>query len=786
MAMYAAYIETETSTQNADTFDVPKVSRRAETIMLDDPAAVYEVPPELDGKAPLNNIFAEPSQTLIAHEGITEVYKPSHALDKKILKKLEILTNCTISVHEGTEDIIVKGDKVEEVEKFCAKVAVIDAIYSRRTCEHTMFDHYMSENETSFKFRMQAPEKLIDRRLFHSIPSFQVEYVQITIDKWQGKTAEWQPRRVRVVGIQPGPNSSHPWSHYLFPSLGHEITRDESTSIDNHGSLAPDQIDTLTAWTEKVPIRPADAFGAPATDTTMIDMPPPKLPDPKEYIKSRRIIRGQPQIDTKRFETLPQPPPIREPYMPITPAKPTDISAPIVSTKAQANSLTNVPVYRPGPLIDHPEPVGFVSQRPSPMKPEPRRVHAQKTIQQTDKKLLQDIAQPEENPEAVIDSLKRGEDFQSRQYERGARLKASKTATSTSEGRSVISKVTEAMTTILELARPSCARLTLEIVFGCVYIRRSDLAKDIQSRHFGEEEWSFALRTRNGTGKAPTTFSKTLTTSWADANFVLDLKLPFDVRMVSPTPISYRVSYVINCVNTYHKRAVTIEMEQDGKHSLYSSREVIGSINCHFVKRTWDFAVNLTEDTMAAVDPQDPIHSVIKDFWVRGGPRCDLGSRVSSPDIQITSVQVRRQVSHSSTANPDLLLHLTEVQDLVLQRSSQQFRAYAASEEDMTKDDNRVWWEASVSSTVADKVLKENETLELGNVASWLPSDIVGMSILADMFHLAQQIVTRIDSVGHSTIGLCSLQPLPSSRHSATKSSQTSKHDRFASEWSEW
>lgn len=256
--------------------------------------------------------------------------------------------------------------------------------------------------------------------------------------------------------------------------------------------------------------------------------------------------------------------------------------------------------------------------------------------------------------------------------------------------------------------------------------------------------------------------------------------------MFQETPANTRVVYVIKLNTAHHKNDLIIEIEQDGKHSVYNARQDFGCINCHYVKRTWDFAVNLTEDTMAALDPQDPVHSVIKNFWVNGGQRCILGSRLSGPDTKITSVQVRRQASHSSTTNPDLLLHLTEVQDLVIQRSTQGFRAYAASDEDMTKDDNRVWWEASISSFIADTILKENETLELGDVAGWMPDDIVGMAILDDMFHLAQQVVTRIDSIGHSTAGLCSPQPLPSSRQSATKSSQTTKHDRFEAEWSDW
>lgn len=356
---------------------------------------------------------------------------------------------------------------------------------------------------------MHFPEKLIDRRLFTTIPSFQLEYVQITMVKWQGKTAQWLPHRPRVAAIHAASNSSHLWSQHIFQELGNETAREGNNNIESHSSLASDKINTLTAWTQKVPIRPDDAFEAPAASTTVAEVPLPRILGQKDYIKSRRTIKGQPQIAADLFQTLPQPPPIKEPYMPTTPAKPTKTSASATPTQTQTDTSPIVPMYRKGPLIDLPELVSFAQQGPSLARPVPRWASAQKIARKPDEELLQEIQRPTEFPESVIDSLQLVEESQDRQYGRGAKLKTSKTAALTDQGRFIISRVTEAAMTILELARPSCARLTLDVMLGCVYIKRSDLAKDIQSRPFGDAEWSSAFQTRNGTGKAPTTFSKT-------------------------------------------------------------------------------------------------------------------------------------------------------------------------------------------------------------------------------------------------------------------------------------
>ena len=66
---------------------------------------------------------------------------------------------------------------------------------------------------------------------------------------------------------------------------------------------------------------------------------------------------------------------------------------------------------------------------------------------------------------------------------------------------------------------------------------------------------------------------------------------------------------------------------------------------------------------------------------------------------------------------------------------------------------HRLWWEISISSTHATNILKENETLEIGEKARWKPEHITERGLVEDMYAVAQEMVTRIDHVGMDNNG---------------------------------
>ena len=126
-----------------------------------------------------------------------------------------------------------------------------------------------------------------------------------------------------------------------------------------------------------------------------------------------------------------------------------------------------------------------------------------------------------------------------------------------------------------------------------------------------------------------------------------------------------------------------------------------------------------------------------------------------SPTFLVQSMSLRREIVHTPTMYPDLQLHLTEVQDLNVGQSADESDHYIgtiAPQDEMVAN-HRLWWQVSISSQHATNILKENETLELGEKARWKPEHITEHGMVEDMYAVAQEVVTRIDHVGIENMG---------------------------------
>lgn len=132
------------------------------------------------------------------------------------------------------------------------------------------------------------------------------------------------------------------------------------------------------------------------------------------------------------------------------------------------------------------------------------------------------------------------------------------------------------------------------------------------------------------------------------------------------------------------------------------------------------------------------------------GQSLELWTQTIDENLSIESVTLRRETLHPATIYPDLMLHLTECQDLQVRQPSGSESVYSGSIQppSVMVRANRLWWEAKISSTNTTNVLKENITLELGETATWTPSSIVNKGVVRDLFAAAKQIVTQIDHVG--------------------------------------
>ena len=118
--------------------------------------------------------------------------------------------------------------------------------------------------------------------------------------------------------------------------------------------------------------------------------------------------------------------------------------------------------------------------------------------------------------------------------------------------------------------------------------------------------------------------------------------------------------------------------------------------------------------------------------------------------LSIHSVTLQRETVHSTSVYPDLRLHLRETQDLAIQKLSGMENQYSGSIHvpAVMMDTGRFWWELSITSVRATQILKENDSLEIGEAVTWRPGNIIGQNIIKDMYALTDQLVTNMDHVG--------------------------------------
>lgn len=127
----------------------------------------------------------------------------------------------------------------------------------------------------------------------------------------------------------------------------------------------------------------------------------------------------------------------------------------------------------------------------------------------------------------------------------------------------------------------------------------------------------------------------------------------------------------------------------------------------------------------------------------------DFSTKIDTGDLCIQAITVHRESIHQNAEYKDILLHLVEVQELNIwtQETKMDYRASLPPVPNTTSPGCKIWWEVSLSSITAAEIFKQNEALELGDLASWTPDQIVGNSV-PDLSYAARDLVERIDAVG--------------------------------------
>jgi len=317
----------------------------------------------------------------------------------------------------------------------------------------------------------------------------------------------------------------------------------------------------------------------------------------------------------------------------------------------------------------------------------------------------------------------------------------------------MVKKFEKATRQILSLALPRQGPIRFEVGIGRLLVHPQAGISEFK-RPFAATEWhsAFPIKDHSNGAMRETTFTPQLTTRSLDIESILNLKQSQGRPLFKHEPCERRVTYVISCA-TKHNERVIIEVCENGSFKVHGSDVLVGALEWHYPLRMWDSRLQLVTQEYKLGDYHQQAQGVVKNMKVQipaDGKTINFSTTTIDQELVVQSVLLQRETAHSATTHPDLLLHLKEVQDMSVHNVPSIENHYRGSIYVPAKmiSAGILWWEASFTSITAAKVLKENEALELGEVAKWSPESIVGAGVIKDMYALADEVVTKIDHVG--------------------------------------
>ena len=306
---------------------------------------------------------------------------------------------------------------------------------------------------------------------------------------------------------------------------------------------------------------------------------------------------------------------------------------------------------------------------------------------------------------------------------------------------------------LLTLALPRQGPVVFEVAIGRLLINHQVGSAEFKTKPFSLSEWFSAFPIKPGPGRLETRFTPRLTTSFKDIETILNTRLPKARRLFEDDtlqqPVLRTVTYVFSCKSKQGK-LVTIELDEDRAYRILGGELLLGSLDFHFPKRSWDASLRLKTSSLRSVDYGRQAESIANNLTTQislDGTFLSLVTQIDDEELIIQTIVVRRETYHPSKVYADILLRLCEVQDFQACREGHRYEGTIINRESMIEA-GRYWWEASLTSTDARTILRVNDELEIGDVAAWDPETIIEKGIVDDLFCLSNDLVTRIDSVG--------------------------------------
>jgi hypothetical protein len=136
------------------------------------------------------------------------------------------------------------------------------------------------------------------------------------------------------------------------------------------------------------------------------------------------------------------------------------------------------------------------------------------------------------------------------------------------------------------------------------------------------------------------------------------------------------------------------------------------------------------------------------------------------PHMKLNGIRVRHTRDYRSS-HENSALSITEVVDLKIERVRVAGGKRVFSGTEYTTKSRpgcpHSWYEVGISSTVAQEAFKENESLEIGEEASWTAEKLEHTGVFSVLCLTACKMIKRIDGIGfHNDNGVQLVAPAPS------------------------
>ena len=665
---------------------------------------------------------------------------------------------------------IVKSNEADFISKAIMKLEVLSAhIKLRRSCPYISNLHYC-EAGTDLKFQMVPLKQLEDRRLATTLvdPSTATarslaSYMCVVIVEHDddGRRRPLNPPDIRGRPMPNGRNSSACqsmiWRHHEFVAFQYDANQawSQPKLLDSPKKNPSETV--RVGYTNIEDWLKMDLEALADTSPHELIDPNEPLPEEAERLRSIAVTNqssttSAPSGEPERKRHAKK----RKPQATIE-AKPNGIE----TQSGNIYTATNIEIQHSttAALMPHlynatttPIHVGLSELSPPHMSPDSQPVvvktqpRRQIQVEESQAEQLVDLSDVLSPRSFVTSSRKDAKKVDLRQTMR------QKKGPSTSLSNSALTRETEAaLQDVLTLCRSTTGELDLSVRLGRLLINSKTGSSEFRSRSFNLTHWNSVFPKQSATSRE-CDFTPRLTTHAPDVDFLLQLKYTSG-RCLFQDAMAQSVFYRFK-IQISHENSIILELGENGDFKISAQPQLLGAVNWHYPKRQWDSRLEVNLALSVLTIEETKVRALVDKISLVPSSDCRaVKVAVKDPQLSITGIDLLRRTTHLSETYPGLALRLTNVEEFdVLVSDNGSYTAQPFSVPYAVRQ-GKSWWEASIYSTSLTNLLKENESLELGEMTRWTADCILNSDALRHLEYLSRDIVTKIDTVGFYNLG---------------------------------